>query len=495
MKRISTFLIAAATVLAACSDLPVSDVAGPGDHQPAFAVQGLGSDDVQPTGRYIVLARTDLPADLDAQISAAGGTLVRTIPEVGVAVAEATAPDFVARASRIRGIESVTPDLRIKWVDPKLGRSEDIEAEFRFDAEGHIGANAFFGSFQWAPGAIQAPEAWHEGYTGQGVRVAILDGAIHSAHLDLAPNLDVAASRSFVAGTAFNQDIGTFWHGTHVAGIVAASGNVGTVGIAPRATLIGVKVLHGGSGSFEDVLDGVIYAATPLAQGGAGAHIINLSLGATIDKRGNWRDPAFRDFFRELTKTWDRGFRYAYQQGVTVIASAGNDGRNFDVMKNLYKIPSETQHAVTVSATGPHGWALGATNFEKPAYYTDHGKSLVDIAAPGGTIGLWLVDGVDQICVVQGQFTTIIQFCEVFDMIFSTVRGTTNASYNWAQGTSMAAPAAAGVAALIIERNGGQMNPGAVRAALQASAIDHGKPGKDEFYGHGWVSALRAVTR
>lgn len=491
MKRFSTLILAAVTGLAACSDLD-SGIAAPDTNDPAFSVQGAGTLNAELTGRYIILARTDLPSDLAAQVRAAGGSLVREMPEIGVAVAEATSKNFVAAASRIRGIESVTPDLLLQWVDPIEGRQSAVEADAPITAQSHIGGSAVFRGLQWAPDAIQAPDAWHAGYTGQGVRVAILDGAIHSAHLDLAPNLDVAASRSFVPGFAFNQDIGTFWHGTHVAGIVAASG-IGAVGIAPRATLVGVKVLHGGSGAFEWLLDGILYAATPLAAGGAGAHIINLSLGAVIDKRGNWADKDFRDFFLELTKGYDRAVRYAYQQGVTVIAASGNGARNFDVARNLYAIPAQTQHVVSVSATGPHGWALGQTNFEKPAYYTDHGKSLVSVAAPGGTIGLWFIDGFDDICFFAGT----VQFCETFDMVFSTVRGgpASVASYNWSQGTSMAAPAAAGVAALIIERNGGMMNPGAVRAALQASAIDHGKPGNDEWYGHGWVNALRAVTR
>src|SRR5205814_8545787 len=79
----------------------------------------------------------------------------------------------------------------------------------------------------------------------------------------------------------------TFWHGTHVAGIVAApANNRGTVGIAPGATIIGVKVLHCGSGLFSWVIQGIYYAATPIAEGGAGADVINMSLGAAFDRQG-----------------------------------------------------------------------------------------------------------------------------------------------------------------------------------------------------------------
>lgn len=485
---------------AACADEPA--ITTPDSSAPVPAAS-LASAGLELTGRYILLGKNgSLPTNLASAIASAGGTVEDVMPEIGVAVV-AGGDAFAGRAAKIKGVESVTPDVVLQWTEPDLGRvGMEIEAGAAIgggagEEVASFADNAFFYSFQWAPAAIQAPEAWNMGYTGRGVRVAIVDGGLYNAHLDLAPNVDVGASASFYPGFDFNQDVGTFWHGTHVAGIVAASGLIGTVGIAPEATLIGVKVLHNGSGPFESVLNGLIYAATPQSQGGAGADIINMSLGATINYRDNWSDKAFRDAFQELKKAFDRAVTYAYQQGVTVIVSAGNSGINFDASKELFKLPGESQHAIGVSATGPHGFALGATNFERPAYYTDHGKSLVDVAAPGGTPGLFVVDGVDAICTINGTFASITNFCEIFDYVFSTVRGTGGsvASYNFAFGTSMAAPAATGVAALIIQANGGSMNPHAVAAALRASALDLGQPGKDIFYGHGWINALRAVTR
>ena len=68
----------------------------------------------------------------------------------------------------------------------------------------------------------------------------------------------INASASSVPGFAYNQDAGTFWHGTHVAGIIAARDNsIGTIGVAPNATVIGVKVLHDGGGSFGAVVAGL----------------------------------------------------------------------------------------------------------------------------------------------------------------------------------------------------------------------------------------------
>ena len=66
--------------------------------------------------------------------------------------------------------------------------------------------------FQWAPAAVNAPEAWSAGFTGRGVRVAILDGGLFGLHPDLAPNIDIAASRSFVPGFAWNADAGQERH-------------------------------------------------------------------------------------------------------------------------------------------------------------------------------------------------------------------------------------------------------------------------------------------
>jgi|AntRauTorcE11897_2_1112592.scaffolds.fasta_scaffold01782_10 subtilisin family serine protease len=448
------------------------------------------SSEITRTGRYLILTKNQkMSRRLTQDIEAAGGEIVKLMPKIGVAIAISDSPDFIENTKGLKGIESITEDLILQFTDPNMGM---VENEVTAESES-IGEDAFFDGFQWAPDAIGAPQAWDAGFTGSGVRVAILDGGIYDSHLDLAPNLDVATSASFVPGFNFNQDTGIFWHGTHVAGIVAASGNIGVVGIAPRATLVGVKVLHSGSGAFEWILEGIIYAATPQFQGGAGADIINMSLGATFNYRDNWFDKGFRDAFRELQKAYDRATRYAYQQGVTVIASAGNGATNYDDAKELFKIPAENQHVLSISSTGPTGWGFGATNFSDIAYYSDYGKSLVSLAAPGGSVGLAIIDGNFDPCTITGTFTSITATCAVFDQVFSTVRGTTIASYNWAQGTSMAAPAAAGVAALIIDANNREMSPAQVKTALQQSADDLGKPGNDEFYGHGWVNAARAV--
>jgi subtilisin family serine protease len=464
------------TALAACSD----DTTGPAAPGSAAASSAAG------TGEFVILGSGwSLPADLEAQVAAAGGTLRQVFPEIGVAVAESPDPAFAARAAAISGVESAAPDVVLQWTRER--RVTELAAGDAVPfAAAQVASRADdepFYAYQWAPAAVQAPEAWNAGLTGRGVRVAVVDGGLYAAHADLRANVDVAASRSFVPGTAFNQDLGTFWHGTHVAGIVGAADNgVGVIGIAPEATLIGVKVLHGGSGAFSWIIDGIMYAARPQSEGGAGAQVINMSLGGAFDGK----DKATKAAVQELAKAVDRATRYAYQQGATLIAAAGNDGISFDAEKTLVDFPAQSANVISVSATGPLAWAYGATDFSRPASYTSYGKSLVTLAAPGGDFAY----AGNESCNLSG-FTSS---CWVFDMYLSTSRGSTAAgSYSWSAGTSMASPVAAGIAALVIQANGGRMAPAQVEARLRQGAVDLGKPGKDEFYGHGFVNALRSV--
>ncbi len=444
--------------------------------------------------QYGVLGKKSrLPADLEASVAAAGGRVVTAIPQIGVAIVEG-GEDFAAAAIREDWVEAVAPDLDINWLDePQDAGVTAVDADV--GAESHTfdpNIESFYG-FQWAPQSIDAPSAWAAGITGQGARVAVPDGGIHGAHVDLRDRVDVARSVSFHAGGAWNQDVGTFWHGTHVAGIVAASANgIGTIGIAPEATIIGVKVLHNGTGPFSGILNGIVYAATPIEEGGAGAHVINMSLGADpIDEKLKVQKAAVRD----LKMAIDRATTYAYQRGVTVIASAGNGGLDYDVEKHLIKVPAMNADVISISATGPMRWALGNTEFSRQAYYTDFGKSLVTLAAPGGNAEMAAVQGDFSVCSRTSGTTTFTTNCYVFDQVISTARGAASSisNYAWAQGTSMAAPATAGIAALIIQRNGGPLHPAQMRARLQQSALDLGQAGNDAVYGQGWVNAWRAV--
>ena len=520
-------IVTGAIVAAACVyDAPVEPNTPPARLSTSPSMQ-LTAAPGAVTSYMIDFTGNALPANLAAQIAKAGGTLTTSFAQIGVAIAASSDPSFAERAAKISGVFSVIPDFEVQWVDPResvVGEDVTLDALPPAGAQASVGASETFRLVQWAPDAVSAPAAWDAGATGAGVRVAVLDGGIHSTHIDIAPNLDVARSRSFVPDPdtipnnfrPFNFDqrrdtLGvcrlsdTFWHGTHVAGIIGAPAqNAGTVGIAPNATLIGVKVLHCGSGSFSWILDAIVYAATPIAEGGAGADVINMSLGAAFEHQArDTSGKAIRDTTGKVIHTarsaallqrlLGKATTYAYQRGVTVVAALGNDAIDIDKTNDLIFLPAMAPHVIAVSATGPIGWATGALNPDHPASYTNFGQSAVDFAAPGGNDEF---RPLNQVCSKPriGGGSPVIQLCFAFDFVFAPIRGgaTSNVSYGWAEGTSMAAPAVAGVAALIISKFG-RIGPAAVEQRLRQSADDLGKPGNDDFYGSGRVNALRAI--
>jgi lantibiotic leader peptide-processing serine protease len=480
-RFLSLAVAAAGALLVGCS----ADNTGPSQQTlaPRMSLTASGA-----TNYLLVASSTTLPANLAAQISQAGGILTASSDQIGVAYASSSDPGFRTKAVAINGLSTVDPDMVVQWVDPNEHIFE--AGDLSEDAPVVGGGDETFFNLQWDMKAIHEPEAIALGADGAGVRVAIIDGGLWDQHIDLHDNIDVAHSTSFVPGFAFNQDLGTFWHATHVAGIVAAEDNgIGTIGVAPKATIIGVKALHNGSGSFEAVIQAIMYASTPIAQGGGGADIINMSLGATFLKE--------KAGAAHLIAALNRATTFANAHGVTLIVSAGNNGLDMDHTANVVAVPAMSPGVNAIAATGPLGFAVnypnGATNFTRQASYTNFGQSIVDFAAPGGEDAFSSQGGICSVPrIPSGSVTTA---CWVFDLVISPCRGgaTSTTSYCFADGTSMAAPHAAGVAALIIQKHGGHVAPDQVRAYLQASADDLGKPGNDDSYGKGFVNALRAV--
>lgn len=427
-----------------------------------------------PQRSYIIMAN-DNGSSLASSISAAGGVMTQFVPELRAAFAISSNPNF---ANQIRGVRSVIPDLIYQFDMP------DVDQFVSMDAVGDppfSGSPDFFFDLQWGHNAVRAQQAWPNGVRGQGVRVAVLDGGFDLDHPDLAPNINLALSANFVPGETLQYGLpDTFSHGSHVAGTIAAAQNdFGIIGVAPDAELVLVKVLSdAGSGAFSWVAAGIVHAAN------VGADVINMSLGASLPQRGTCTGAPTPDCITarevaELRVLMNRVSSYASQRGVTIITSAGNSGLDRDKTADLLVLPADMPHVISISATAPIGWATDPGNIflDNLASYSNYGRSAIDFAAPGGD---FVYPG-NENCLIAG----LIRPCWVFDLVFSTG----NNGWYWSAGTSMAAPHAAGIAALIISENGGSMHPSQVEAQLRQRAAKPGSNGRDPFYGLGRVSS------
>lgn len=430
---------------------------------------------------YIVSNRGALNKNFRETVAKNGDTLKQFFPKAGFAVVSTNNPETYKGAA-----STVVRDVTLDWLEPV--ETVDFEGDANPPSSGD---NDPLFDLLWGLDAVDAPEAWNAGSRGAGVRVAVLDSGIDADHPDLEANLNKTLSTSFVEGEGYAIDLppGAFNHGTHVAGTVAAvDNNIGVVGVAPDAEIVAVKVLSEktGSGSFGGVISGIVYAAD------IDSDVINMSLGATLPKNGYTYEEEDGTVVKvganevaALTTAISRATTYAYQQGTTIVASAGNDSRDGDKDGPVISVPGGSTHVLTISATGPEGWARDqSTDLDTPAFYTNYGQSVIDFAAPGGDVDFSLREG-DRAtwpdCTVSG----VENYCYIFDLMLSTVNG----SYGWAAGTSMAAPHASGIAALIIAENGGSMKPAQVEKVMRERADDLGKRGNDDFYGAGRVSS------
>ena len=425
-----------------------------------------------PFTNYMVIATSsELTKSVENFLKTGGGEIVSSIPEIGISIVSSKDANFINNTLKNKDVESVVPDYEIAWI-PNDVKEEALVAS--------IGDDETYYYYQWNFPAISAPQAWNLGHTGKGASVYVLDSGVSGTHPDLAPNLNRELSKSFIAGQGWHAAAGFSSHGTHVAGTIAAADNgMGVIGVAPNAEIVAIKVLSGitGSGPFSAISAGIVYS------GSQGADVINMSLGATLNKNGKLIDangvpyqiPA--KYVMEIVNAQQKAIDYAYRQGSTIIASAGNDPTNYDGNSAFIKLPGGLNNVITVSATSPVGWDFDTnpvTNFDVPTSYTTHGKSLIDVAAPGGDVNFQLPNG----------------YYSGLDRILST----TVTGWGWAAGTSMAAPHVSGVAALIIAKNGGTMDPHEVTMKIYNTADNVDGPGQSVYFGKGRINAYRAVT-
>jgi subtilisin family serine protease len=469
---------------------------------------------------------------------------VASYPQIGVTIASSESPTFTQAMQGGNGLESVALSRAVAKVDLDAGEPGDLpNAPATPDS---------LAALQWDMRQIQAPQA--HAITGGSPQVVtgILDTGLDKDHPDLVQNIDFARSVSCESGAPVSAP--TAWddhngHGTHTAGTIAAADNgFGITGVAPNTKIAAVK-------SSND--DGYFFVHMVVC---AFMHAGNVQLDVTNNSYFmdpylyNCRNDAAQ---RTLWKAARRAIDYAQQRGVTVVAAEGNQQDDLshpqvDVISPDFPPGEEEEREITnacvvvpVEVSGVIGvTSVGNTrqvdgdddpNDYLKAYYSSYGISTADVTAPGGDF-------------FYGRGTE----GQPFGLILSTWPSEAGCArsvkedpgtppggattYCYLQGTSMASPHAAGLAALIISRYGtsgspqnGKLRPGQVEAIMQQTADPQpcptelplqgaagssrantpyansrrpsgdlqecqGGPGHNSWYGAGQINALSAIT-
>ena len=320
-----------------------------------------------------------------------------------------------AQAARTWKALTATADTRV-WLDATLHPTLDVSVP-----------------------QIGAPAAWAAGYTGTGVRVAVLDTGIDDTHPDLAGA--VVARRNFTDG---EPDADTVGHGTHVAATIASSGRRYR-GVAPGAKLLDGKVCGAGGCLESSILAGMTWAAAD-----EHARVVNMSLGGEDD-------PAVTDPLEDAVQ------RLSDQYGTLFVIAAGNtDG---SVVHGNLNSPGSAAAALTVGAVDRNN-RLAGFSLRGP---TADGRLKPDLTAPGVNI-------------------TAARAAGAVD-----VPGNPGDPYTTLSGTSMATPHVAGAAAILAQQHPDW--PGSrIKAALMASAAPSAGAGVYD-QGAGRVDVARAITQ
>jgi subtilisin family serine protease len=466
---------------------------------------------------YIVLYKGQaVPADAANTISQAGGTLVYSYPQIGVAIASSGNTAFRDNLLTNSLIENATATTNFGT------RINDGTVKGESSTDTPVSGTAPLSSLQWDMRQIHAPEAHQITGGSPSVVVGDIDTGLDFTHPNLAPNVDFADSVSCLGGvpntdpSAWKDDNG---HGTHTAGTIAAADiGTGIVGVAPNVKIAGIKA--GDSAGFffpEAVVCAFMWAGTHHID------VTNNSYFADPFLFNCRNDPVQR----AIWKAEMRAIKFAQQQGTTVVAAAGNESDDLSHpqvdLTSPDNVPVPTPRDVTngcvvipVEITGVIGVSADGNDLQTPSgflksFYSNYGVSAVEVVAPGGDS----IFGKTAQAVNGRVLSTWPSYLN--SSCLRKVFGPSGATYCYLQGTSMASPHVAGVAALLISRFG-KMMPGDVQAKIIQSAdsqpcpntlpsgyasftrpsgspqLCQGGVGHDSWYGKGQVNALNAIS-
>jgi subtilisin family serine protease len=496
----------------------------------SFGLTGIaGASTASSAKTYVVVLKGNGTAGT-AAVEQAGGRILK-VNKLGIAQVSSTNPSFL---SSIRGSGAV--DAAANDAAWQLGEKDTVAVTYVPAATQAANCAAFYhvpvnvgpeplSACEWDDRIINATTGQSYAVNrGAGATIGDMDTGIDLTHPDIAPNLDVARSCSFITSANPNanpaevangdcsnkaavQDLNG--HGTHTASEAASPINgIGTAGVAPEATIVALKAGNAQGFFFtQEVVDAMIYA------GDQHLDVVNMSFFAD-PFLFNCKNDADQ---RAIVTAISRASRYAQQHGVVMVAAQGNESVDLahpvtdstspdfppgssltrEVGNNCVVLPNELPGVVGVTGVGPSG---------ELSFFSSFGAGVSDVTAPSGSSGQ-----------APNPFGRVLAAWSStgppIGLAGRDVQDAGGGVYAWVQGTSMAAPHAAGVAALIRAAHP-DMPAGVVQATLQNTAMPKdcptpaemdplsgalgvqtctGGPGHTNFYGNGLVDALAAA--